>query len=352
MIKMEIDYIEFFVDSNVSILEACESLGIDVPRFCYHQSLSVAGNCRMCLVELLGSPKPVASCALSVSNNMKIFIDSPLVKKARENVLEFLLLNHPLDCPICDQGGECDLQDQVRIFGIDSSRFFFNKRTVEDKNCGPVIKTIMTRCIHCTRCVRFNSEISQDEFFGTLNRGVKTEIGPYLEDKSNSSFLSGNVIDLCPVGALTSKQYSFKARPWELFTKETIDVTDGFGANIYVSTKESEILRIFPKLNKELNERFITDKTRFYFDSNKQNRILEPISKTSKKFFDEKIRDFLSLKKKKITILINNTLDLDGIFLVKCLEKNNNKESIYSKDVILEAAFSKHTSFYTPPVTC
>jgi NADH dehydrogenase (ubiquinone) Fe-S protein 1 len=214
MIKIEINNIEFWVDSNISVLEACKYVGITVPRFCYHETLSVAGNCRMCLVEIGNSPKPVASCAFPVSNNIKILVDTPLVKKARENVIETLLLNHPLDCPICDQAGECDLQDQTKTFGGDFTRYVYNKRGVEDKNCGVLIKTIMTRCIHCTRCVRFGSEIAGVDILGTLNRGGSTEIGNYVSTDFNSE-ISGNVIDLCPVGALTSKPYAFKARPWE-----------------------------------------------------------------------------------------------------------------------------------------
>ena len=211
MIKIEINGIEFLVKPNISVLEACKYVGITIPRFCYHETLSVAGNCRMCLVEISNSPKPVASCALPVLSNMKIFIDTPLVKKARENVLETLLLNHPLDCPICDQGGECDLQDQTKVFGGDYSRFFFNKRTVEDKFCGPLIKTIMTRCIHCTRCVRFSSEIAGQEVMGSFNRGEETEMGTYVQ-KFIKTELSGNLVDICPVGALTSKPYAYRAR--------------------------------------------------------------------------------------------------------------------------------------------
>ena len=222
MIKIEINGTEFLLKSNLSVLEACKYVGIHVYRFCFHESLSVAGNCRVCLVEIANSPKPVASCAIPVLNNMKIFVDTPLVKKARENVIESLLLNHPLDCPICDQGGECDLQDQSKLVGSDYSRYFFKKRGVEDKYCGPLIKTIMTRCIHCTRCVRFGTEIAGVDYLGTLNRGTHTEISGYISNSFNSE-ISGNIIDLCPVGALTSKPYSFRARPWELRTTESVD---------------------------------------------------------------------------------------------------------------------------------
>ena len=326
MIKIEINNLEFYVKPNISVLEACKYIGINVPRFCYHETLSVAGNCRMCLVELQNSPKPVASCAMPVANNMKIFVNTPLVKKARESVLESLLLNHPLDCPICDQGGECDLQDQTKQFGGDHSRFFFNKRGVEDKYCGPIIKTIMTRCIHCTRCVRFGMEISGSEYLGTLNRGGSTEIGGYLAFSFNSE-ISGNVIDLCPVGALTSKPYAFKTRPWELRSVESLDVTDGVGANIFVNFKETEIARIQPKINSEINDTLISDKARFYFDSNKTQRIYKLFekSKETSKFLETKWPKIINsidsaLKNNKSTlILVNDDLDFVSVHLAQQL---------------------------------
>ena len=340
MIKIEINGLEFFVKSNISVLEACKYVGITIPRFCYHETLSVAGNCRMCLVEISNSPKPVASCALPVLNNMKIFVDTPLVKKARENVLETLLLNHPLDCPICDQGGECDLQDQTKLFGGDYSRFFFNKRGVEDKYCGPLIKTIMTRCIHCTRCVRFGTEIAGVEYLGTLNRGGSTEIGGYLSNSFNSE-ISGNVIDLCPVGALTSKPYTFKARPWELRTNESIDLTDNLGSNLYINFKESEIVRITPKINFELNDNLISDKARFSYDSQKTERLQRLFQKDSitNKFLVEDWSSFLikiqsSLEKnKKITVLVNDELDLEALNFAKMLsfKYNVNIKNINTK---------------------
>ena len=272
MITIKINNVEFIIKSNLSVLEACKYVGINIPRFCYHESLSVAGNCRMCLVEIEKSVKPVASCALPLSNNMTIYTDTPLVKKARENVLETLLLNHPLDCPICDQAGECDLQDQTKIFGGDYSRSFINKRSVEDKYCGPLIQTIMTRCIHCTRCVRFCSEIAGIDFLGTLNRGGSTEIGSYFSNDFISE-ISGNLIDLCPVGALTSKPYAFMFRPWELKSCESVDCTDSLGANIYVNFKESQISRVLPKNNFNLNGSLISDKARFSYDSLNTNRL-------------------------------------------------------------------------------
>lgn len=278
MVKVFINNEVTYVPFNSTVLEACESIGIEVPRFCFHERLSVAGNCRMCLVELEKAPKPVASCAMPVMNNMQVFTDTPLVKKAREGVLEFLLMNHPLDCPICDQGGECDLQDQAMFFGSDKSRFFEYKRGVEDKNCGPLIKTIMTRCIHCTRCVRFAMDIAGVEDLGTTNRGRDTEIGTYI-GKVFQSELSGNVVDLCPVGALTSKPYTFIARPWELRSTETIDISDAVGSNIRVDFKETEVVRVLPRLNEELNEEWISDKSRYSFDALKIQRLDSPYIK-------------------------------------------------------------------------
>jgi NADH dehydrogenase (ubiquinone) Fe-S protein 1 len=268
-ITVTVDGIDVLVENGSSVLQACEQVGIEIPRFCFHERLLIAGNCRMCLVEIEKSPKPQASCAIPVGPGMKIFTDTPLVKKAREGVLEFLLLNHPLDCPICDQGGECDLQDQAMIFGSDRSRFFHRKRGVEDKNLGPLVKTIMTRCIHCTRCVRFATEVAGVEVLGTTSRGIDTEIGTYVE-KMFDSELSGNIIDLCPVGALTSKPYAFTSRPWELRLTESVDVMDSVGSNIRVDTRGTEIMRIIPRLNEEINEEWISDKTRFFYDGLKR----------------------------------------------------------------------------------
>ena len=233
MLTIYINNVQIQVNKNITVLQACTDFQIEIPRFCFQENLQIAGNCRMCLVEIENSPKPVASCAMPVINNMKIFTNTPLVQKARENVLEFLLINHPLDCPICDQASECDLQDQTLLFGIDQTRFFFKKRSIEDKNCGPFIKTIMTRCIHCTRCVRFVNEICRIDYFGATGRGLKTEINFYHPNFFYSEF-SGNLIDLCPVGALTSKPFSFQARAWELKRKEGIDVLDAIGSNIKI----------------------------------------------------------------------------------------------------------------------
>ena len=311
-----------------TVLAVCRSIGFSVPYFCFSEALSIAGNCRMCLVEIQGSPKAVASCALPAVSGMKIFTNSPVVKKARENVLELLLINHPLDCPICDQGGECDLQDQSRLYGVSSSRFFYQKRAVEDKNVSPLVKTIMTRCIHCTRCVRFNSQISGEDFFGTLGRGTTTEIGSY----TNSIYLSemqGNVIDLCPVGALTSKPYSFKSRPWDLRTEATIDLTDGIGSRIFVSLKEKEIVRIYPKNNKNANDSFISDRARFVYESNSINR-LKPQSIT--KTFSPLTSLKASNKNSKTVLLLSSFADLDLINFSKNIENNLlNQDNFYMK---------------------
>ena len=351
MLKIKINNAEFLVKNDISVLEACKYVGISIPRFCYHETLSIAGNCRMCLVEIEKTPKPVSSCTLPVSNNMQIYTDTPLVKKARENVVETLLLNHPLDCPICDQGGECDLQDQTKMWGSDYSRFFMSKRGVEDKNCGPLIKTIMTRCIHCTRCVRFGSEIAGVDFLGTLNRGTSTEIGSYVSRMFNSE-ISGNVIDLCPVGALTSKPYAFKARPWELRSNESIDLTDSTGSNIYVNSKESEILRILPKNNVEINENLISDKARFFHDSLKNQRLQRLFEKSSKSTYNSinwqvflNKMDSLLLPKnsQKVTFLVNEELDLQSFTILKLIA-NNYPNSVKLKSV--SSAGSKNKNYF------
>ena len=280
MINIVINQTNFLVKENLSILEACKFVGIKIPRFCYHESLSIAGNCRLCLVKLeTDDDKLLLACLTEVMPNMEIVSDDPIVEKAREEIIEFLLLDHPLDCPICDQGGECDLQDQSKKFGAFYNKFFFNKNSVEDKNFNVFIKTVMTRCIHCTRCVRFSSEIAGIESFGTLNRGNSTEIGNYLSTNIFNSEISGNVIDLCPVGALTSKPYAFKNRPWELETVESIDLTDSLGSNIFVNFNENSISRIMPKYNIEVNENIITDKARFSYDSLESLNLLTQINK-------------------------------------------------------------------------
>ena len=275
MPNLKVDGVELEVPDGLTVLQACEMAGAEIPRFCYHERLSIAGNCRMCLVEVKpGPPKPAASCALPVGDGMEIFTDSEMVRKARNGVMEFLLINHPLDCPICDQGGECDLQDQAMAFGHDGSRFAENKRAVDDKYMGPLINTIMNRCIHCTRCVRFSTEVGGVTDMGMINRGENAEITTL--GKAVSSELSGNVIDLCPVGALTSKPYSFVARPWELRKTETIDVMDAVGSNIRVDARGNEVLRVLPRLNEDVNEEWISDKTRFACDGLRRQRLDRP----------------------------------------------------------------------------
>ncbi len=265
-------------EDGMNILQTCEIAGIEIPRFCYHDRLSIAGNCRMCLVEMEKSPKPVASCAMPAQDGMVIKTNTKLVKDARKGVMEFLLINHPLDCPICDQGGECDLQDQAMHYGFDKSRYEENKRAVKNKYLGPLISTIMTRCIHCTRCVRFSTEVAGVDDLGLLGRGENAEITSYLE-KAVESELSGNIIDLCPVGALTNKPYEFKARPWELKKTETVDVFDAVGSHIRVDSIGQKVLRVLPRINEDINEEWINDKTRFAIDGLQNQRIDRPFIK-------------------------------------------------------------------------
>lgn len=275
MPKLKIDGQEIEVPNGMTVLQACELAGVEIPRFCYHERLSVAGNCRMCLVEMEKSPKPIASCAMPVGDGMVIKTNTPAVKKARNGVMEFLLINHPLDCPICDQGGECDLQDQAMAYGFDRSRFRENKRAVKDKDFGPLVKTVMTRCIHCTRCVRFATEVAGVEELGATGRGEHVEIGTYVE-RALSSELSANIIDLCPVGALTSKPYAFNARPWELRKTESIDVLDAVGSNIRIDARGNEVMRVLPRLNEAVNEEWISDKARFACDGLRRQRLDRP----------------------------------------------------------------------------
>ena len=283
MTKLIVDDKEIDVPPDYTLLQACEAAGAEIPRFCFHERLSIAGNCRMCLVELVGSPKPVASCAWGVRDCRPgpkgeppmIRTRSPMVKKAREGVMEFLLINHPLDCPICDQGGECDLQDQAMAYGVDASRYQENKRAVEDKYVGPLVKTIMNRCIHCTRCVRFLSEVAGVPELGAIGRGEDMEITTYLEEAMTSE-LQGNVVDLCPVGALTSKPFAFTARPWELAKTESIDVMDAVGSAIRIDTRGREVMRVLPRINEAVNEEWISDKTRHVADGLRTQRLDSP----------------------------------------------------------------------------
>ena len=276
MPKLTINGMEIEVEQGTSLIQAAEMLGVEIPRFCYHDKLSVPANCRMCLVEVEGGPpKPVASCAMACGEGMVVKTDSPMVQKARKGVMEMLLINHPLDCPICDQGGECDLQDQAVAYGMDRSRFHENKRAVKDKELGPLIETTMTRCINCTRCVRFSEEIAGTPTLGQFHRGEDAEIGTFI-DKIVDTELSGNLIDICPVGVLTSKPYAFKARSWELKKTESIDVHDAVGSNIRVDSRGNEVMRILPRLNEDVNEEWISDKTRFAYDGLKRARLDRP----------------------------------------------------------------------------
>ena len=333
MVNIKIDDKDYEVEDGLAIIQACEIAGVEVPRFCYHEKLSIAGNCRMCLVDVEDSrglsPKPVASCAMQVSEGLKIYTKSKRVKNAQEGALEFLLMNHPLDCPICDQGGECDLQDQSMAFGYGSSRFDGDKRAVESKDMGPFIKTEMTRCIHCTRCVRFSSEISGNDEIGSIGRGHDMEITTYLNQAVESE-LSGNVIDLCPVGALTSKPYAFSARPWELNKTETIDIMDAMGSNIRIDSKGLRVMRVLPRLNEDINEEWITDKTRFFWDGLNNQRIDKPYKRvegilkpTSWKSALELAKEKISnSKSEKISALSGDLVDIESIYALKKLMKN------------------------------
>ena len=300
MPKLKVDGIEVEVPPGSTVMQACEAVGKEIPRFCYHDRLSIAGNCRMCLVEIKpGPPKPAASCAMPAGDNMEVFTESEMARKGREGVMEFLLINHPLDCPICDQGGECDLQDQAMGFGHGGTRFRENKRAVDEKYMGPLIKTIMTRCIHCTRCVRFSTEVAGVEDIGLINRGENAEITTL--ERAVSSELSGNIIDLCPVGALTSKPYAFVARPWELTKTESIDVMDGIGSNIRVDTRGNEVLRILPRLHEDVNEEWISDKARFSCDGLLRQRLDRPyIRDMNNKLVPATWADALSLAARKL----------------------------------------------------
>ncbi|KAL5001404.1 hypothetical protein BDV10DRAFT_159689 [Aspergillus recurvatus] len=284
-VELTIDGKKVSVEAGSALIQACEKAGATIPRYCYHEKLMIAGNCRMCLVEVERAPKPVASCAWPVQPGMNVKTDSPLVHKAREGVMEFLLANHPLDCPICDQGGECDLQDQSMRYGADRGRFheLGGKRAVEDKNIGPLVKTSMNRCIQCTRCVRFMNDVAGAPELGTTGRGNDMQIGTYLEQNLDTE-LSGNIIDLCPVGALTSKPYAFRARPWELKHTESIDVHDALGSNVRIDTRGMEVMRVLPRLNDDINEEWINDKSRFACDGLKTQRLTTPLIRQEGKF--------------------------------------------------------------------
>ncbi len=326
MPKLKVNDIDIEVEDGLTVLQACEQAGAEIPRFCYHEKLSIAGNCRMCLVEMEKSPKPIASCAMPAAEGMVIKTNTEKVEKARKGVMEFLLANHPLDCPVCDQGGECDLQDQSMFYGIDKSRFKENKRYVPEKYMGPLIKTQMTRCIHCTRCIRFATEVAGVPELGAIGRGENMEITTYLE-KSMESEMSANVIDLCPVGALTSKPYVFEARPWELKKTETIDVMDAVGSNIRVDTYDWEVKRVLPRINEEINEEWISDKTRYACDGLKNQRLDTPFIKNNGNFEEISWQDaYKKIKEKisttspdKIVGLTGDMTNMETMFAVKNL---------------------------------
>jgi len=327
MPKLTVNDIEVEVEDGATVLHACEAANVEIPRFCYHDRLSIAGNCRMCLVDMERAPKPIASCAMPAGEGMVIRTDTDRVKKARQGVMEFLLINHPLDCPICDQGGECDLQDQAMGYGLDGSRFAENKRAVEDKNMGPLISTTMTRCIHCTRCVRFATEVAGVPDLGAIGRGEAVEITTYLE-KTLASELSANVIDLCPVGALTSKPYAFTARPWELSKTESIDVMDALGSNIRIDARGSQVMRVLPRLNEDINEEWISDKTRYAIDGLRRQRLDQPYMRGSDGrlapvSWDEAFAKIAAkIKKAKpstMAAIAGNQVDAESMFALKLL---------------------------------
>ncbi len=336
MPKVTVDGQEIEVPAGATVLQACELAGKEIPRFCYHERLSIAGNCRMCLVEVKpGPPKPQASCALPATEGQEIRTDSEMVKTAREGVMEFLLINHPLDCPICDQGGECDLQDQSVAYGRGGSRYHENKRAVTSKNMGPLIKTIMTRCIHCTRCVRFSEEIAGVDEIGALYRGEDMQISTYLEQAARHE-LSANVIDLCPVGALTSAPYAYEARPWELKKTLGIDVSDAVGSNIRIDSRGREVLRVLPRINDDVNEEWISDKARYQVDGLTRRRLdkvwIRKRGKLTEATWDEAFKKIASAKPgKSIAAVAGDMLDCETMFAAKALLKASGSSLIESR---------------------
>ena len=327
MPKVKIDGVEIEVPAGITVLQACELAGVEIPRFCYHDRLSIAGNCRMCLVEVKpGPPKPQASCALPVADKQEIFTQTPTVQKARKGVMEFLLINHPLDCPICDQGGECDLQDQAMAYGFDRSRYHENKRAVPDKELGPLVKTSMNRCIHCTRCIRFATEVAGVEELGATGRGESMEVTTYVEH-ALSTELAGNLVDLCPVGALTSKPYAFEARPWELTKTESVDVLDALGSNIRIDSRGAQVMRVLPRLNDDVNEEWISDKTRHAIDGLRHQRLDRPYVRTKGKLvqatWDEAFAAIAAKLKgldgSKIAAIVGDQCDAESMVALKDL---------------------------------
>ena len=366
-IKILINGDEYEFEENLTLIQALEVTDIEVPRFCYHDKLSIAGNCRMCLVEVKGAPKPVASCHFSLSDLRpgpngelpEVLTNTEQVHHARKGAMEFLLVNHPLDCPICDQGGECDLQDQALHYGINKSRYKENKRAVDNKNIGPLVKTTMTRCIHCTRCVRFTSEVAGTEELGAIHRGENMEITTYLE-KGMSSELQGNIIDLCPVGALTSKPYEYHARPWELRKTESIDVMDGIGSNIRIDSKGSEVMRIMPRYNEDINEEWISDKTRFIWDGLKSQRIDSPYIRENGKLiavsWDRALTLLTELIKKtdpnRIGAIAGDMVSAEEMFLMKKLMEKigSNKYDCRQDGSILSNQYGRSSYIFNPTI--
>jgi NADH-quinone oxidoreductase subunit G len=324
---IKIDGKEMEVPAGITVLQACEMAGIEIPRFCYHERLSIAGNCRMCLVEVKpGPPKPQASCALPIADKQEIFTNTPMVTKARNGVMEFLLINHPLDCPICDQGGECDLQDQAMAYGFDRSRYLENKRAVPDKELGPLVKTSMNRCIHCTRCIRFATEVAGVEQLGATGRGESMEVTTYVEQALQTE-LAGNLVDLCPVGALTAKPYAFEARSWEMRKTESVDVFDALGANIRVDTRGAQVMRVLPRLNEDVNEEWISDKTRHAIDGLRHQRLDRPYVRKQGKLVEATWDDAFAtiaaklkpLDGKKIAAIVGDQCDAESMVALKDL---------------------------------
>ena len=367
MTVLKINGKEIDVPPDYTLLQACEEAGAEIPRFCFHERLSIAGNCRMCLVELKGAPKPIASCAWAVRDCRpgpngelpEVLTRSPFVKGAREGVMEFLLINHPLDCPICDQGGECDLQDQAMAYGIDDNRFAENKRAVEDKYLGPLVKTSMNRCIHCTRCVRFATEIGGVTELGATGRGEDMEITTYLESAMTSE-LQGNVIDLCPVGALTSNPYAFQARPWELIKTETIDTMDAVGSNIRVDTRGREVMRILPRLHEGINEEWISDKTRFVWDGLRAQRLDRPYVRSQGKLnpaswsqaFSEVAKVLKHAPSDRVGAIAGDLATTEEMFALKALMTSLGSASIDCRQdgSAIEPAFGRASYIFNPTI--
>jgi len=369
MAKIIVDGKEMEVPDHYTLLQAAEAAGAEIPRFCFHERLSVPGNCRMCLVQAKGGPpKPIASCSMGVKDMRpgpngeppEIYTNTPMVKKAREGALEFLLINHPLDCPICDQAGECDLQDQTMAFGRCESRYHEDKRAVEDKYIGPLVKTVMTRCIHCTRCVRFTTEIAGINELGLIGRGEDAEITTYLQ-KSLSSELQGNIIDLCPVGALTSKPYAFTARPWELVKTESIDVMDAMGCAIRVDVRGPQVMRILPRLNEAVNEEWISDKTRFIFDGLRTQRLDRPYIRGANGHFAqatwaeafEAIRKAVSKADKgRIGAIAGDLAGIEEMYALKALLKSLGSDNVDCRQdgTALHPKFGRASYIFNPTI--